>query len=156
MLTGLLAKLRAQYPAAHIVMTVARAFAPLYAGKPYGVVAHPFDPRDFATFRELLAMPRFDLAILPADNRWSWLARAIVRALDRRAGGRSAGAQELAGRRSHCLLARAHGLLRDGGGARGGSLRRSPIERPRGPRPPPMRRNSKAITQCCTSARRRR
>jgi len=77
MLTGLLAKLRAQYPAAHIVMTVARAFAPLYAGKPYGVVAHPFDPRDFATFRELLAMPRFDLAILPADNRWSWLARAI-------------------------------------------------------------------------------
>src|SRR6185295_10477129 len=77
MLTGLLAKLRAQYPAAQIVMTVARAFAPLYAGKPYGVVAHPFDPRDFATFRALLALPRFDLAILPADNRWSWLARAL-------------------------------------------------------------------------------
>jgi ADP-heptose:LPS heptosyltransferase len=77
MLTGLLAKLRAQFPSAEITMTVARAFAPLYAGRPYGVVAHPFDPRDFATFRSLLAMPRFDLAILPADNRWSWLARAI-------------------------------------------------------------------------------
>src|SRR5262249_61938526 len=60
-----------------VPMTVGRAFAPLYEGRPYGVVAHPFDPRDFATFRALLALPRFDLAILPADNRWSWLARAI-------------------------------------------------------------------------------
>jgi ADP-heptose:LPS heptosyltransferase len=77
MLTALLAKLRERYPAAEIVMTVAKAFAPLYEGRPYGVVAHPFDPRDFATFRTLRALPRFDVAILPADNRWSWLARAL-------------------------------------------------------------------------------
>jgi ADP-heptose:LPS heptosyltransferase len=77
MLTGLLAKLRERYPRAQVVMTVAKPFAALYEGRPYGVRAHAFDPRDFATFREMLAMPRFDLAILPADNRWSWLARAI-------------------------------------------------------------------------------
>jgi ADP-heptose:LPS heptosyltransferase len=77
MLTALLAKLRARHPAAAIVMTVPRAFAALYAARPYGVEAHPFDPRDFGTFRALLAMPRFDLTILPADNRWSWLARAL-------------------------------------------------------------------------------
>ena len=77
MVTALLAKLRARYPAAQIVMTVNRDYAPLYAGRPYGVIAHPFDPRDFATFTGLLALPRFDLAVLPADNRWSWLARAL-------------------------------------------------------------------------------
>lgn len=75
--TALLAKLRANHPQAEIVMTVPRAFADLYASRPYGVRAHPFDPRDFATFRALLGAPRFDLAILPADNRWSWLARAL-------------------------------------------------------------------------------
>src|SRR5205085_3548268 len=44
MLTGLLAKLRARHPRAEIVMTVARPFAGLYAGRPYGVRAHAFDP----------------------------------------------------------------------------------------------------------------
>lgn len=77
MLTGLLAKLRARHPEATIVMTVAPAFVPLYATRPYGVIAQPFDPRDFATFKALLAEPRFDLAILPADNRYTWLARAL-------------------------------------------------------------------------------
>jgi ADP-heptose:LPS heptosyltransferase len=77
MLTALLAKLRARHPAAEIVMTVSPAYAPLYEGRPYGVVAHALDPRDFATFRTLRSLPRFDLAILPADNRWSWLARAL-------------------------------------------------------------------------------
>jgi len=77
MLTGLLAKLREQHPDAEIAMTVAKPFAALYEQRPYGVQAIPFDPRDIATFRALRAMPRFDLAILPADNRWSWLARAI-------------------------------------------------------------------------------
>jgi ADP-heptose:LPS heptosyltransferase len=77
MLTALLAKLRTRYPAAEIVLTVRRAFAALYDERPYGVIAHPFDPRDFGTFAALLRAPRFDLAILPADNRWSWLARAL-------------------------------------------------------------------------------
>ncbi|MCC7326968.1 MAG: glycosyltransferase family 9 protein [Burkholderiales bacterium] len=77
MLTALLAKLRAQHPDASIVMTVDRAYVPLYAGRPYGVDVLAFDPRDFGCFTALLTLPRFDLAILPADNRWSWLARAI-------------------------------------------------------------------------------
>ena len=77
MLTALLAKLRAAHPAAHIAMTVPRAFASLYATRPFGVETHGFDPRDIGTLRQLLRQPRFDLAILPADNRWSWLARAI-------------------------------------------------------------------------------
>ncbi len=77
MVTALLAKLRARYPAAELVMTVPRVFAPLYGGRPYGVTAHAFDPRDMRTFWPLLTAPRFDLAVLPADNRWSWLARAI-------------------------------------------------------------------------------
>jgi ADP-heptose:LPS heptosyltransferase len=77
MLTGLLAKLRSRYPRAEIAMTVAPAYLALYEGRPYGVAAHALDPRDYATFRRLRALPRFDLAILPADNRWSWLARAL-------------------------------------------------------------------------------
>jgi ADP-heptose:LPS heptosyltransferase len=77
MLTMLLAKLRGVYPAAAIVMTTPRALAPLYASRPFGIDVHPFDPRDPATFWPLLRQPRFDLVILPADNRWSWLARAI-------------------------------------------------------------------------------
>ncbi len=77
MLTALLAKLRERHPDAEIAMTVAPAHAPLYAGRPYGVTVHALDPRDVGTLRRLRALPRFDLAILPADNRWSWLARAL-------------------------------------------------------------------------------
>jgi ADP-heptose:LPS heptosyltransferase len=77
MLTPLLAKLRTRYPDARIVMTVAKRFAPLYAGRPYGVIVHPFDPADIGTLWPLLQAPRFDLVILPADNRWSWLARGL-------------------------------------------------------------------------------
>ncbi len=77
MLTALLAKLRAEQPSATIVMTAPRAYAPLYGSRPFGVEVHAFDPRDMGTFWPLLRRPRFDLAILPADNRWSWLARAI-------------------------------------------------------------------------------
>jgi ADP-heptose:LPS heptosyltransferase len=77
MLTALLAKLRDRYPAAQIVMTVARPFAPLYRGRPYGVDVHPFDPTDLRTLWPLLRARRFDVVILPADNRWSWLARGL-------------------------------------------------------------------------------
>ncbi len=77
MVTGLLAKLRREHPAAEITMTVAPRFAPLFAGRPYGVRAQPFDPRDLATYWPLLAASRYDLVILPADNRYSWLARSL-------------------------------------------------------------------------------
>jgi ADP-heptose:LPS heptosyltransferase len=77
MITGVLAKLRERFPEAEIMMAVPRAFAPLYAGRPYGIIAHPWDPRDWATVTSLRRGSRFDLALLPADNRWSWLARAL-------------------------------------------------------------------------------
>jgi ADP-heptose:LPS heptosyltransferase len=77
MLTPLLAKLRQNYPSAEIVMTTPKATTPLYAKSPYGVRALPFDPRDAATLPPLFAESGFDLAIVPGDNRHSWLALAL-------------------------------------------------------------------------------
>jgi ADP-heptose:LPS heptosyltransferase len=77
MLTPLLAKLRERYPAAEIVMATPAAIAPLYQHRPYGVIAVPHDPRDPATLKDLFAKPGFDLAVVPGDNRFSWLARAL-------------------------------------------------------------------------------
>lgn len=76
-LTALIARLRAAHPDAEIVMTVPVATAPLYEGRPYGVVAWPFDPRRPATLRAMLARKGFDLAVVPGDNRYSWLAMAL-------------------------------------------------------------------------------
>ena len=77
MLTPLIAKLREQYPAADIVMTVPHAALPLYSGRPYGVRAIGWSPRDAASVRRLLAEPSFDLALVPGDNRYAWLAQAM-------------------------------------------------------------------------------
>jgi len=77
MLTPLLAKCRARWPAADVVMTCPLPFAELYAGRPYGVRAVAYDPRDVATLAPLRAAAPFDLALVPADNRLSWLARAL-------------------------------------------------------------------------------
>lgn len=77
MLTPLLAKLRGQYPLAEIVMTTPKAIAPLYQYRPYGVHAVSFDPRDADTLRSLHSRSEFDLAIVPGDNRYSWLALAL-------------------------------------------------------------------------------
>jgi len=77
MLTPLLAKLRERYPAAEIVMTVRPSLVPLYAGRPYGVDAAPFDPRDPSTLSELMQESGYDLALVPGDNRYSWLAAAL-------------------------------------------------------------------------------
>ncbi len=77
MLTPLLAKLRERYPQAEIVMTVLPALMPLYATRPYGVRAAPFDPRGSSTLDELLKNRGFDLALVPGDNRFSWLAAAL-------------------------------------------------------------------------------
>ncbi len=77
MLTPLLAKLRAQYPAAEIVMTVRPELVTLYEKRPYGVVALPYDPKQPASFAALRQQKGFDLALIPGDNRYSWLARAL-------------------------------------------------------------------------------
>jgi ADP-heptose:LPS heptosyltransferase len=77
MLAPLLKKLRTRYPDAEIVMTCRPAFAALFDTRPYGVRVVPFDPRKVGTFWPLYRARGFDLALLPADNRFSWLARAL-------------------------------------------------------------------------------
>lgn len=77
MLTALLKKARERFPGAEIVMTVPRAFAPLYAGAPYGVKVLPFDARSLADHAAMRRQRGFDLALIPGDNRWSWLARML-------------------------------------------------------------------------------
>ena len=77
MLTPLLAKLRRQHPEADIALLAAPAFVPLYASRPYGARALPFSPSRSQTTRDLLHEPPFDLAIVPGDNRYSWLAAAM-------------------------------------------------------------------------------
>lgn len=77
MLTPLLAKLRACYPAAEITMAVPRPCVPLYASRPYGVRALGWNPRDASSVRALLREPDFDLALIPGDNRHAWLAQAM-------------------------------------------------------------------------------
>ena len=77
MLTPLLAKLRALHPLADIALLAAPAVVPLYSARPYGVRALPFTPLQSATTRALLAEAPFDLAIVPGDNRYSWLAAAL-------------------------------------------------------------------------------
>jgi ADP-heptose:LPS heptosyltransferase len=77
MLAPLLKKLRQRYPDAEIVMTCTPGLVSLYASRPYGVRAVGFDPRDVRTFFALFRSRGFDLALLPADNRLGWLARAL-------------------------------------------------------------------------------
>jgi ADP-heptose:LPS heptosyltransferase len=77
MLTPLLAKCRQRWPAADIVMTCAPAYCGLYATRPYGVRVVPYDPRDLRSLQRLSAEATFDLALVPGDNRYSWLARAL-------------------------------------------------------------------------------
>jgi ADP-heptose:LPS heptosyltransferase len=76
MLTPLLAALRAHYPEAQLVMTCAAAFLPLYEGRPYGVRAIAFDPRDPKSLTRLQERGPYDLALVPAESRHGWLARA--------------------------------------------------------------------------------
>ena len=76
MLTPLLAKLRERHADADIVITVRRSVAPLFSGRPYGARALVYEPRESATLDALFDEPGFDLAFVPGDNRYSWLAAA--------------------------------------------------------------------------------
>ncbi len=77
MLTPLLAKLRLRHPEAEIVMTTSRAMLPLYEKHPYGVIAAHYDERDISSLWRLHETSGYDMAIVPAHNRHSWLARAL-------------------------------------------------------------------------------
>jgi ADP-heptose:LPS heptosyltransferase len=56
-------------------MTVAAPVAPLYATRPYGVEAIGWSPR--ALPPALFAGAPYDLAFVPGDNRYAWLAAAM-------------------------------------------------------------------------------
>lgn len=77
LLTPLIANLRVLYPKASITLTIPAAYAPLYAKRPYGVIAVPYDRRDHATFFALKTEGPYDLAVIPLENRQAWLARAV-------------------------------------------------------------------------------
>ena len=78
MLTPLVAKLRRKHPDAEIALLAAPAFVPIYAEHPYGVTALPFATADTGSARTLVAAGgEWDLAIIPADNRFSWIAAAV-------------------------------------------------------------------------------
>lgn len=77
MLTPLLAKLHERWPAALIVLSCPKALLPLFGARPFGVQAVAFDPRDPHTISGLTRLGPFDLTCIPAENRYSPLARAL-------------------------------------------------------------------------------
>ena len=77
MLAPLLAQLRRRYPAASLLVTVKPEYAVLFAGRPYGAQALPFSERLPRAARQLAAARGADLAILPGENRFALLARAL-------------------------------------------------------------------------------
>jgi ADP-heptose:LPS heptosyltransferase len=76
MLAALLARLRRKYPRAEIDLAVAPALVSLYAQRPYGVNAVPFDPHHPGMTRGLTRRGPYDLAFVPGENRFCLLARA--------------------------------------------------------------------------------
>jgi len=77
MLAPLLAKLRERYPDARIVLTCPPGLLRLFEGRPWGVEAIAWDVRDTTSLARLRAAGPFDLALVPADNRFSWIAAAV-------------------------------------------------------------------------------
>ncbi len=73
----LLAKCRERYPNAEICMTVPQSIATLFRGHPFGVTALPFALDDVDSIGALLEYRGFDLALVPGENRFSWLAQAM-------------------------------------------------------------------------------
>ncbi len=76
LLAPLLKQLERSYPDAQRVLLVRPAFMPLFQGRPYGVSALPFSRRDQDLQRAVMQSGPYDLAIVPDDNRYAWLARA--------------------------------------------------------------------------------
>jgi ADP-heptose:LPS heptosyltransferase len=77
MLTPLLAKIRQNYPESDVYMVMQESVAPLYDEHPYGVTALPYNPQNKQSVKKLLTHQGFDLALIPGDNRYSWLAYAM-------------------------------------------------------------------------------
>lgn len=78
MLTPLLKAIRLHYPDALIKFACPVGYVSLYSQKPYGVDAIGFDLRSPTSLWNLILYQRgYDIAFVPGDNRWSWLAAAM-------------------------------------------------------------------------------
>jgi len=81
MLAPLFSALRQRYPAAQIDATIAPAYLPLFNRSPYGVRALAYDSRRRESFAALCHAADlgggYDLALVPGDNRYALLARAL-------------------------------------------------------------------------------
>ena len=77
MLTGLLAKLRTNHPSAKIFMIAPPCFHTLYQEKPYGVEYIAYNPRQVRSLILLFKFPKADWVIIPAENRYGWLAFSL-------------------------------------------------------------------------------
>jgi len=49
----------------------------LFSGRPWGVSAQVYEPGEPSSLSRLLLQPAPDLAIVPGENRFSWLAQAL-------------------------------------------------------------------------------
>ena len=76
LLAPLLKALADLAPAAERVVLCQPSFMPLFENHPYGVTAMPFSRRDARSQQNILRSGPYDLAIIPDDNRYAWLARA--------------------------------------------------------------------------------
>jgi ADP-heptose:LPS heptosyltransferase len=76
LLAPLLKSLAARYPDADRVVLARPAVAPLFTQRPYGTTVLAYDRRDAASHRAVIDSGPYDLAIVPDDNRYAWLARA--------------------------------------------------------------------------------
>ncbi len=78
MAVSLCAQLRCNYPEAKIWLVLPKAVAPLFATHPWQVQAIGWDPRDPVSVLHIIkTLPQPDLCLLPAENRYSLLARAL-------------------------------------------------------------------------------
>ena len=76
LLAPLLKILAARYPDAERVVLARPAVASLFATRPYGFKVLPLDRRDAKSQRAVIDSGPYDLAFVPDDNRYAWLARA--------------------------------------------------------------------------------
>jgi ADP-heptose:LPS heptosyltransferase len=76
LLAPLLKALASRYPDAERVVLARPAVAALFEGQPYGATVLVFNRRDAASHRAVIDSGPYDLALVPDDNRYAWLARA--------------------------------------------------------------------------------
>ena len=76
MLVPLLSRLRARYPNSRICLLCKKPFIALLKNNPYQITLCAYSPCDLQSVRQIVRQGPFDLAFIPGENRYSWLALA--------------------------------------------------------------------------------